>query len=71
MDEGQGRNKFGPKLDATTSTLPGPLSPGSGLNLNPPLVGPDLSHKTPISKGLCLRNVICEVGARLKNETLQ
>ena len=37
--------KFGPKLDATTSTLPGPLSPGTMYPLNPPLVGPARNPK--------------------------
>ena len=32
--KGQGEKKFWPKLNATTSTLPGPLSPG------PPRPGP-------------------------------
>ena len=47
MDEGQGRKKFGPKLEASTSTLPGPLSlgppgPGPGYDVppEPPLAGP-------------------------------
>ena len=40
MDEGQGRKKFGPKLDATTSALPGPLSPWYDVPLNTPLAGP-------------------------------
>ena len=51
MDEEQGRKKFGPKLDASTSTLPGPLSPGppgpgpgTMYPLNPPLAGPGYDH---------------------------
>ena len=35
MDEGQGRKKFGPKLDATTSTLPDPPGPGFGYDVPP------------------------------------
>ena len=44
---GRDEKNFGPKLNATTSTLPGPLSPGpldpgpgTMYPLNPPLVGP-------------------------------
>ena len=36
--------KFCLKLDATTSTLPGPLSPGTMYPLNPPLAGPAYNH---------------------------
>ena len=45
--KGKEEVKFGPKLDATNSTLPGPLSPGPlrpgpGYDVppEPPLVGP-------------------------------
>ena len=52
--KGKEEKKFGPKLDATTSTLPGPLSrgpprPGPGYNVppEPPLVGSgSLHHQT-------------------------
>ena len=35
MDEGQGRKKYGSKLDATASTLLGPPGPGSGYDVPP------------------------------------
>ena len=41
---GRDEKNFGPKLNATTSTPPGPLdpSPGTMYPLNPPLVGPGI-----------------------------
>ena len=52
--KGKEEKKFGPKLDATTSTLPGALNqapprPGPGYNVppEPPLVGSGSLHHQP------------------------
>ena len=66
MDEGQGRKKFGPKLDATTSTLPGPLSPG------PPGPGPgyDVPPEPPSRRPCLFPNGLRQIFVAIISQTL-